>query len=100
MKYLTLGISVLALGFANLAIAGDVAAGAEKSSTCVACHGADGIATQGIYPNLAGQQEEYLVLSMKAYRDDVRSEKMMKMFTMSLTDADIDNLAAYYSSLK
>jgi len=99
MKIFTLGIAVLALGFANIAVAGDAAAGKEKSAACVACHGADGIAIQPIYPNLKGQQEEYLVLSIKAYRDGVRSDDMMKMFAVSLTDTDIENLAAYFSSL-
>jgi len=99
MKVLTIGIASLVLGFANVATAGDAAAGKEKSAACVACHGADGIATQPIYPNLKGQQEEYLVLATTAYRDGARGNDMMKMFAMSLSDADIENLAAYYSSL-
>lgn len=100
MKALTIGLAVLVIGFANLAFAGDAAAGKEKSSACVACHGADGIGTMATNPNLAGQKEEYLVSATKAYRDGTRSNDMMKMFTMSLSDADIENLAAYYSSLK
>ncbi len=99
MKALTLGLAALMLGFANLAVAGDAAAGKEKSATCVACHGEDGVATQTIYPNLKGQQEEYIVLATKAYRDGARSNDMMKMFVMNLSDADIANLAAYYSKL-
>jgi len=100
MKISALGIAILALGLANVANAGDIAVGQEKAAACVACHGADGIATQGIYPNLAGQQEEYLALAAKAYRDGARSNDLMKMFVMNLTDADIENLAAYFSSLK
>lgn len=99
MKISALAIALLALGLTNFAFAGDAAAGKEKAAACVACHGADGIATQAIYPNLAGQQEEYLVLAAKAYRDGARSDDMMKMFVGSLTDADIEDLAAYYSSL-
>jgi len=99
MKTLAIGLATLMLGFANLAVAGDAAAGKEKAAACVACHGEDGIATQGSYPNLNGQQEEYLVLATKAYRDGARSNDMMKMFVMSLSDADIENLAAYYSKL-
>jgi len=99
MKIFTLGIAVLALGLTNIAVAGDAAAGEAKSSACVACHGADGIGTQGLYPNLKGQQEEYLVKTMKDYRDGARSDDMMKMFVMSLSDADIENLAAYYAGL-
>ncbi len=100
MKSLALGIALSALGFANFAAAADIDAGKEKAASCAACHGADGVATQAIYPNLAGQQQEYLVLATKAYRDGARSDDMMKMFVMSLSDADIDNLAAYFSSLK
>ena len=99
MKTLTIGLAALMLGFANLAVAGDAAAGKEKSAACVACHGTDGIAAQALTPNLNGQQEDYLAMSAKAYRDGVRSNDMMKMFVMSLTDEDIENLAAYYSSL-
>lgn len=100
MKTSVLAVAILALGLADAADAADVAAGQEKSAACAACHGADGIATQAIYPNLAGQQQEYLVLATKAYRDGVRNDDIMKMFVMNLTDADIENLAAYYSSLK
>lgn len=99
IKKLALGIGILVMGFGNLAIAGDAAAGKEKAMMCAACHGDDGIATQPIYPNLAGQQQEYLVIATKAYRDGARTDEMMKMFLISLTDEDIENLAAYYSSL-
>ena len=99
MKALTIGLAAVLLGFANLAIAGDAAAGKEKSGPCVACHGEDGIGTQGNYPNLKGQQEEYLVQSTKAYKDGTRSNDMMKMFVMNLSDEDIADLAAYYSKL-
>jgi len=99
MKTLTIALAALVLGFANLAVAGDAAAGKEKSAPCVACHGEDGIGTQGTYPNLKGQKEEYLVSSTKAYKDGSRSNDMMKMFVMKLTDEDIADLAAYYASL-
>ena len=99
MKIFTLGIAVLTLGLANNAIAADAAAGAAKSATCVACHGADGIATQPLTPSLKGQREDYLAAATKAYKDGTRSNDMMKMFVMSLTDADIEDLAAYYSGL-
>jgi len=99
MKILTLGIALLALGLANSALAADAAAGETKAAACVACHGADGIATMPLTPNLNGQKEDYLALATKDYRDGVRSHDMMKMFVMNLTDADIADLAAYYSAL-
>ena len=91
---------VLGLGMANVTQAGDAAAGKAKSSTCASCHGADGIATTDLYPNLAGQKEGYLVKAIKAYRDGTRKDPMMGAMAKPLSDADIDNLAAYYSSLK
>jgi len=82
------------------AIAGDAAAGKAKSATCLACHGANGIGTQPIYPNLAGQKEAYLAKQIKAFKDGVRSDPTMNAMVAALTDADIANLAAYYSSMK
>ena len=99
MKILTLGIALLTLGLANGAIAADAAAGETKAAACVACHGADGVATMPLTPSLNGQKEDYLALATKAYRDGVRNNDMMKMFVMNLTDDDIANLAAYYSGL-
>jgi cytochrome c553 len=52
-----------------------------------------------MWPNLAGQKEGYLVKQIKAFRDGVRSDPMMSPMAKPLTDADIDNLAAYFSSL-
>lgn len=100
MKISAPGIALLTLCLPNFSVAADLAAGKETSAKCVACHGADGIATQAIYPNLAGQQQDYLVLAMKAYRDGERGNDMMKMFAIDLTDTDIENLAAYYNSLR
>ena len=100
LKIAYVALAVLGLGLANMAQAGDVAAGKEKSSTCVACHGADGIGTTDQNPNLAGQKEAYLVKATRAYRDGTRNDPMMGMLLKNLSDADIDNLAAFYSSLK
>lgn len=82
------------------ALAGDAAAGKSKSATCAACHGAEGISANGIWPNLAGQKEAYLKKQMKAFRDGDRKDPMMSPMASALSDDDIDNLAAYYSSLK
>lgn len=99
MKISAIVCAVLALGFANVATAGDAAAGEAKAASCAGCHGADGIATQPAYPNLAGQQVDYFILTMKAYKDGSRSDAMMKMFVASLSDEDFADLAAYYNSL-
>ncbi|MEM8844727.1 MAG: cytochrome c [Pseudomonadota bacterium] len=79
--------------------AGDVEAGKAKSAVCAACHGGTGISPTPIWPNLAGQKEQYLVAQMKAFRDGDRVNAQMAPMVQNLTDEDIDNLAAYYASL-
>ena len=85
---------------ANIAIAGDAAAGKAKAATCNACHGANGISTQPIYPNLAGQKEAYLVKQIKAFKDGIRKDPTMNAMVKPLSDADIANLAAHYAGMK
>lgn len=83
--------------------AGDGDAGQQKSAACMACHGADGKAAAPIYPNLAGQHEEYLGLALRAYKSGARSggqAEVMKAFVAGLSEEDIDDLAAYYAGLK
>ena len=80
--------------------AGDAEAGKAKSTTCMACHGADGVSIAPNYPNLKGQKEAYLVKAIKDFRDGVRSDPTMNAMVATLTDEDIANLAAYYSNMK
>ena len=94
-------ISAVALtAAANVAVAGDVAAGKAKSATCAGCHGADGISAVPTYPNLAGQKEAYLIVTLKGFRDGTRKNATMNPMAKPLSDADIENLAAFYASLK
>ena len=90
---------VLATTFGS-AMAGDVAAGKAKSATCAGCHGGNGVSMVPMYPNLAGQKEMYLVKQLKAFRDGTRNDPTMGAMAKPLSDADIDNLAAYFASLK
>lgn len=80
-------------------VAADADAGKAKSATCASCHGADGLSTNDLWPNLKGQKNGYLVKQMKAFRDGQRTDPMMSPMAKGLTDEDIDNLAAYYSGL-
>ena len=80
-------------------LAADVAAGKAGSVTCAACHGNNGISIIPMYPNLAGQKEQYLVLQMKAFRDGERKNMVMSAMAVGLSDTDIVNLSAYYASL-
>ncbi len=93
--------AVMAATLPFAANAADPEAGKQKATTvCAACHGATGKAPIPIYPNLAGQNEAYLVSSMKAYRNKERTggqAVVMQGQAAALSDEDIANLAAYYS---
>jgi cytochrome c553 len=60
----------------------------------------NGISNNGMWPNLAGQKAPYLVSQLKQFRDGQRNNAMMTAMAQGLSDTDIDNLAAYYASLK
>jgi cytochrome c553 len=91
--------AVLLMGGAA-AVAGDIAVGKAKAASCAGCHGPDGISANPLWPNLAGQKMAYLVKQLRAFRDGARQDPMMSAMATPLSDADIENLAAYYSSLK
>lgn len=86
-----------------LASAPLMAAGADngksKAAACFACHGADGNAVDPQYPRLAGQYNEYIQQALHEYKDGRRNNPIMKGFTATLSDQDIQDIAAYYSSL-
>ena len=77
---------------------GDADAGKAKAAACSACHGSNGISTNPIYPNLAGQHPQYLNMAMKAYQSGERGNPIMKAMAAPLSDEDIANLSAYFSA--
>ncbi len=85
---------------ANIAIAGDAAAGKAKAASCGGCHGAQGISAVPTYPNLAGQKEAYLVKQMKAFKDKSRKDPTMNAMAAPLNDKDMANIAAFYAAMK
>ncbi len=96
-------VMALALSMPMLANAGDAAAGKVKAGMCAGCHGGDGISITPMYPNLKGQKAAYIESSLKAFRGKTRTGGMAAMMygmAGALSDADISNIAAYYSSLK
>jgi cytochrome c553 len=96
------GLGIAAVAFAAPALAGDPAAGLEKSAICASCHGPLGLSPVPTYPNLAGQNPLYLDYALRLYRSgERRGEQAGMMYTVAqaLSDADIADLAAYYSDL-
>ncbi len=93
-------IGVFLLSFMHLIQAADIDAGRQKAAACAGCHGVDGIATNPDYPSLAGQNAAYLLAAMKAYQEGHRNHPVMRAMVSALGDMDLENIAAYYGSLK
>lgn len=78
----------------------DVAAGRDiAEASCADCHGMDGRGQKEGTPNLAAQPAAYLVDALSAYRDGRRHHEPLQEMTVGMSDADIANIAGYYSSL-
>ena len=96
------GLFALGAAAPAASMAADVEAGKAKAGVCAACHGQNGISQVPVYPNLAGQKEQYLVAALKAYKAGQRKggqAPVMQGQATGLSDDDIANLAAYYASL-
>ncbi|ABC31119.1 Cytochrome c553 [Hahella chejuensis KCTC 2396] len=93
-------VCLVAAVLSGNALAGDPAVGKSKAATCAGCHGGEGVSGNGLWPNLAGQKEGYLIKQLKDFRDGKRNDPMMSSMAKPLSDDDIANLAAFYSQLK
>jgi cytochrome c553 len=93
----------LSAGLFNLNTAdaqGDVKAGHDKAQKCEACHGLDGLAKIPESPNLAGQNEHYMVEQLLAFQTGERKNEMMSVIAPTLSSQDIEDLAAYYAAIE
>ncbi len=95
---LALATALLAGGAAQAG--GDAAKGKAKAAVCGACHGRDGNSTNPIWPKLAGQHAAYIVKQLKAFKSGARKDPMMSPQAANLSEEDMENLAAYFSSQK
>jgi cytochrome c553 len=82
--------------------AGNAEAAKGKISMCTGCHGIPGYKTvfPSVYqvPMITGQQAVYIVNALQAYKSGARSHPSMRGIAQSLSDQDMADLAAYYSS--
>lgn len=93
-------VALLTAGDASAA--GDIAAGRDKAFTCTGCHSAPGLrnAYPGYtVPKLGGQHAEYLVIALKAYQSRERSHPTMQGHAATMSEQDMTDIAAYFSSL-
>ncbi|OQX15659.1 MAG: cytochrome c4 [Thiothrix lacustris] len=99
-KVLMLVLSSLAVSIATSAWAegGNAEAGKTKSATCVACHGADGNSVNPEWPKLAGQHPSYILKQLMNFKHDERVNALMTPMAKPLSDQDMADLAAYFSS--
>lgn len=90
---------VAALGWSAQTLAtGSKEAGQAKSVTCMACHGADGNSPNPEWPSIAGQHAGYIEQQLKLFRSGERQNALMSPMAMILSDEDIADLSAYFSS--
>jgi cytochrome c553 len=78
--------------------AAQVAAGKEKSMTCVQCHGQEGVAAAPQWPNLGGQHQSYLIEALMQYKDGRRQDMLMGPLVAPLDDATIEQIAAFFAA--
>lgn len=88
------------LGAETVEAGGGDAPAFDKAVTCAACHGQNGIGASPVWPTLAGQHEDYIVHALNQYRDGTRKDPVMAPMAAPLTDEDVRQLAAYFSSLE
>lgn len=67
---------------------------------CQTCHGLDGQATIPMAAHLSGQQKEYLVIQLQAYRDGKRQHPQMSIIAQGLSDEDIEDVSRWYSGIR
>ena len=99
MKRLLTAILSGVLSFVTVtAMAADPVAGKAAAGLCISCHGVDGNSVNPVWPKLAGQHEAYLIKQMKDFKSGARSDPVMSAMSKSITDANIENIAAYFAS--
>ena len=94
----------LALGWAptgftaDVALAGDAAAGKAQAAVCAACHGPDGNSAVPSFPKLAGQGEKYLYKQLKDIRDGARPIPTMAGQLDGKSNQELADIASYFAS--
>jgi cytochrome c553 len=92
-----LAASIALVSVSAIAASGDAEAGRKKSQACAACHGANGMSVSPDFPNLAGQNEDYIVHALKHYKNGKRKNPIMQAQVANLSEKDILDLAAHFS---
>jgi cytochrome c553 len=78
----------------------DAAAGKAKAAVCVACHGPDGNSANPAVPSIAGQPAQAIATQLFQFRQGSRKDPQMSPMAANLSNADMNDLAAYFASQK
>lgn len=100
MKTTTVLTLVILSAASAPALAGDVAAGKQKAAACVACHGDKDFPGMFYTYQLAGRNADKLAVKTNKYRTGKILHPIMNLFTMGLSEKDIEDISAYYQSLE
>ncbi len=90
MAALAIAISAPTIGAAD---------GKEKAASCAACHGAEGVSVNPLWPNLAGQHASYIEKQLAAFKSGDRVNELMSGMAMPLSEEDMRDLGAYFAGL-
>ena len=95
-----LGLTMGTLVTSGARAAGDAEAGRVKAIPCMGCHAIPGYSN--VYPTyhvprVGGQHPEYIVAALKAYKAKQRSHPTMQAQASSLSEDDMQNIAAFFS---
>ena len=91
---------LLAAALPGATVAGDAAPGRVEAEAFSVCHGPVGVAVAPETPNLAGEPEGYIVRQLRAFRTGKRQHEVMNVIAKPLSDEDIDNVAAWFASIR
>lgn len=97
--YALLGI-LLAATCAAPALSADPAVGRKTAQQCQTCHGIEGVGKMPDVPNIGGESADYLTTQLQHFRSGERKHEQMSIIAQGLSDEDIANVAAWYSSIQ
>ncbi|HZF19170.1 MAG TPA: c-type cytochrome [Burkholderiales bacterium] len=101
VEVLAIAAAAALLGCLSARADGDPGRGRARAQMCEGCHGIAGYRTAypEVYPvpRIGGQQEAYIVKTLRSYKAGARKHPTMRSIAVTLSDQDMDDLAAYYA---
>ncbi|MGC2520874.1 MAG: c-type cytochrome [Burkholderiales bacterium] len=93
-------VAALALLAPPAALSADLEAGRQKAQVCAVCHGPGGNSIDPVTPSIAGQPAQFISMQLFQFREGNRKDSRMTPMATDLSNADMNDLAAYFSAQK